>query len=260
MFLIDIGNSRIKWAVSDGNDYTSLGEVDYVAKELEVQLEVMWNAVSKPDSVAISSVAPPRVVKALISWVEAKWGCDIQVVKSSESLGRLINGYVEPERLGVDRWLAMLAVVEGIKPEAPVCVIDCGSAITIDVVDISGEHLGGMIVPGLTMMRTSLANGTSGIRLKDELPAEVSLLARDTEGAVTGGTLYSAVSMIDRVCNDIGVSLGNSTQFYITGGDAPMLMPLLEFEFEYDANLVLSGLFIAASNKIVTNDVVEEAS
>lgn len=248
MFLVDIGNSRIKWAVSIDGEFSSLGEAEYVAKELDVQLDVLWSVIEKPHLVAISSVAPPRVIKAINAWVEKNWASDIHIVKSLDRFAGLVNGYVEPGRLGVDRWLSMLAVFEGVKPETPFCVVDCGSAITVDVVAADGQHLGGMIVPGLSMMRSALVKGTSGIRLKDELPVEVSLLARDTEGAVTGGTLYSAVSMIDRVCTDIVSSQGEATQFFITGGDAPMLIPLLEYEFEYDANLVLNGLLIAANS------------
>lgn len=242
MFLVDIGNSRIKWAVSDGDEFTSIGEAEYVAKELDVQLDVMLNSLEKQSRVAVSSVAAPRVIKAFVSWVEGRWQSDVQVIKTTQQQGSLINGYVNPESLGVDRWLAMIAATDAGNTGVPVCVVDCGSAITVDAVNSNGEHLGGVIVPGLSMMRNALVKGTSGIRLKDELPADVSLLARDTEGAVTGGTLYAAVSMLDRICSDIVASLGCRTQFFITGGDAPMLIPLLDHEFEYDVNLVLNGL------------------
>ncbi len=242
MFLVDIGNSRIKWAVSDGDEFTSIGEAEYVTKELDVQLDVMLNSLEKQPTVVVSSVASPRVLKAFVSWVEGRWQSDVQIIKTTQQQGNLINGYVNPERLGIDRWLAMIAVTDAGNIGVPICVIDCGSAITIDVVNSDGGHLGGMIVPGLSMMRNALVKGTSGIRLKDALPADVSLLARDTEGAVTGGTLYAAVSMLDRICSDIVTSLGCRTQFFITGGDAPMLIPLLDNEFEYDANLVLNGL------------------
>ncbi len=242
MFLVDIGNSRIKWAVSDGDELTSIGEAEYVPKELGAQLDMMLNSIEKQLTVAVSSVAAPRVVKAFVDWVNVSWQSDVHIIRSTRQQGGLVNGYVNPERLGVDRWLAMIAATDAGSIGVPVCVIDCGSAITIDAVNSDGEHLGGMIVPGLSMMRHALVKGTSGIRLKDELPADVSLLARDTEGAVTGGTLYAAVSMLDRMCSDIVSNLGCRTQFFITGGDAPMLIPLLDNEFEYDANLVLNGL------------------
>ncbi len=243
MLLVDIGNSRIKWAVYRDESVQLLGEAEYVAKEFEAQLDVLWSGVEKPERLAVASVAAPRVIKSLTTWVEEHWGCELSVAKSTQMHGRLINGYIEPERLGVDRWLAMLAISEKDDLEdAPFCVVDCGSAITIDAVDGNGQHLGGMIVPGVSMMRNALVKGTNGIRLKDEQPAEVSFLARDTEGAVTGGSLYTAASMLDRVCNDIGMTLGDETLFYITGGDAPILMPLLEYEFEYEPNLVLKGL------------------
>ena len=143
-----------------------------------MQLDVMLNSLEKQSTIAVSSVAAPRVIKAFVSWVEGRWQSDIQIVKTTQQQGSLINGYVNPECLGVDRWLAMIAATDAGSIGVPVCVIDCGSAITIDAVNSDGGHLGGMIVPGLSMMRNALVKGTSGIRLKDELPAEVSLLAQ----------------------------------------------------------------------------------
>ncbi len=242
MLLVDIGNSRIKWAVSNDDEFRSIGEAEYVSKELDSQLDAMLCSVEKQAIVVVSSVASPRVVKAFSGWVEERWQSDVLVVKTAKQQGKLLNGYVNPERLGVDRWLAMIAATDEGSVGVPACVIDCGSAITIDVIGEDGQHLGGMIIPGLSLMRNALVKGTRGIRLKDELPAEVSLLARDTEGAVVGGTLYAAVSMLDRVCSDITISTGRDTRFFITGGDAPTLIPLLDKAFEYDANLVLNGL------------------
>ena len=242
MLLVDIGNSRIKWAVSNDSEFRSIGEAEYVSKELGSQLDAMLCSVEKQAVVAVSSVASPRIVKAFSGWVEERWQSEVLVVKTGKQQGKLLNGYVNPERLGVDRWLAMIAATDEGRVGVPACVIDCGSAITIDVIGGDGQHLGGMITPGLSLMRNALVKGTRGIRLKDELPAEVSLLARDTEGAVIGGTLYAAVAMLDRVCGDIVVSTGCDTRFFITGGDAPTLIPLLDKEFEYDANLVLNGL------------------
>ncbi|MCF6218044.1 MAG: type III pantothenate kinase [Gammaproteobacteria bacterium] len=242
MLLVDIGNSRIKWAVINGDEFTSMGEAEYVSKELESQLDAMLYSVEKQMIIAVSSVASPRVVKMFSCWAEARWQSEVLVVKTAKQQGKLLNGYVNPERLGVDRWLAMIAATDEGRLGVPACVIDCGSAITIDVVGGDGQHLGGLITPGLSLMRNALVKGTRGIRLKDELPAEVSLLARDTEGAVMGGTLYTAVSMLDRVCSDIVVGTGRDTRFFITGGDAPTLIPLLDKTFEYDANLVLNGL------------------
>lgn len=246
MFLIDIGNSRIKWAVGDSESLSFHGEAEYVAKELDAQFDVMWRDIAKPDHVVVASVAAPKVVKALGVWLESRWQMTYTQIKPEAQTDGLLNGYLEPERLGVDRWLALLAVMIEEQPETPFCVIDCGSAITIDAVNAKGEHVGGLIVPGISMMRNALVKGTSGIRLKDKLPAEVSILARDTEGAVIGGSLYSAVAMIDRVCDDILAMLGSSTQFFMTGGDAAELIPLLDHEFAYDAHLVLHGLAIAA--------------
>jgi type III pantothenate kinase len=92
------------------------------------------------------------------------------------------------------------------------------------------------------MMRQSLVGGTKGIRLKKETLSEVSLLARDTEGAVTGGTLYAVVAVIDRVVDDVTEALGVDLTCVITGGDAPALLPLLRRQYTHEPDLVIQGL------------------
>ena len=161
------------------------------------------------------------------------------------SSGGVTNGYVEPEALGADRWAAIVAAYQG--SAKPVCVIDCGTAITLDVVDADGIHQGGLIAPGLDMMRRSLVTGTSAIgSLVVEARSASPLLARNTTDGVNNGTMRMAGALIDRVIEEAAADYGRDLQAVITGGDAGRLQPLLRCSPRYDRDLVLKGIAILA--------------
>ena len=160
----------------------------------------------------------------------------------------MINAYVEPQRLGSDRWAALIGAHAAVS--GPLCVVDCGSAVTLDALDVKGQHLGGLIIPGLDMMRGALINNTSGIHEQALArgEGEVSVLARDTQGAVTGGVLYTLIAVIDRVTADLAADLQSPLTRVITGGDAERLLPLLAGPYRHEPELVLQGLAIVAES------------
>ncbi|MEW5757378.1 MAG: type III pantothenate kinase [Pseudomonadota bacterium] len=245
MFLLDVGNSALKWAVLERGALTKHGRCRYDLRELQAQLDASWGAVAKPPAAFVVSVGAPKVSKVVAEWMERHWGITPHfIVSSAERLG-IRNAYVEPERLGADRWVGMIAAYH--KVGAAVCVVDCGTAITIDAVSAKGDHLGGIIAPGLHLMRESLLKGTQGIHLRKRYSGQVALLARDTEGGVNGGTLYAVVALIDRVLADVSETLGKNVKYVITGGDAPQILPLLAHDFIYESDLVLQGLALIAT-------------
>jgi type III pantothenate kinase len=128
-----------------------------------------------------------------------------------------------------------------------VCVIDCGTAITLDVVDAAGNHQGGLIVPGLDMMRRSLVKETAAI---GPLPAEAggmqSLLSSNTIDGANCGIMHMAGALIDRVIGEAATGYGRSLEAVITGGDAERILPLLRHPPRYDRDLVLKGVAILA--------------
>jgi type III pantothenate kinase len=240
ILLLDIGNSSIKWCWLDGGQLCDAGKVLHADAELTSVLDEAWRDLPQPGAVWVSNVAGSELAGALEQWLQQHWGLLPQYVSSSEARGEVRNAYGEPGRLGVDRWLALLAAYE-ISKQA-VCIIDCGTAITVDVLAGSGQHLGGLIVPGLGMMRDALYAGTEGVQ---EVVAESptgGLLARDTAGAVEGGSLYAVVAFIDRVCADMKKELDEPMTCLLTGGDASEILPLLNAEVEHEPLLVLQGL------------------
>ena len=185
------------------------------------------------------------VADVISSWVAGNWNTSPVYLAVSSSAAGLSNAYENPRDLGVDRWAAMIAAYHDCQDT--VCVIDCGSAITIDVVRADGLHLGGMIAPGLDMMRRSLAGNAAGIRLPpDDTAQPVKLLANSTAEAVNNGTVYMAAAMIDRVIADVAARHHADVEVVITGGDAPRIMPLLGATPRFVPELVLRGVAIIA--------------
>ena len=237
--VLDIGNSRIKWACTLGDALTERACVPYEASDLAQVLDAQWKHLEPPGGVLAASVRGRAVGDTLRTWVAQHWGQEVDFVAAEAMAHGVRNAYSEPGRLGADRWAALIAA-HRLHGEHPACIVDCGTAVTIDALSESGEHMGGLILPGLTMMRRALVERTDGIG--EVASGDVSLLARSTEDGVTAGTLYTLVAAIDRIAGDVTAELGVETVRILTGGDAEIMLPLLEGPWQYEPDLVLRGL------------------
>jgi type III pantothenate kinase len=248
ILLIDIGNSRIKWAslskgkLHPGDDIQRPEE----PRALVSCAENHWKHLKKPSAVVVSNVAGPAFAAALNDWAISQWQVPVHFVIAEKSAFGIINAYTVPERFGPDRWAALIAARR--RYDGAVCVVDAGTAVTIDVLGDNGAHQGGLIIPGLNMMRRALLDRTQDILAATIEPVRggITLLARDTRDGVDGGTLYTLVAVIDRVVTDVGAELGSEPTCVITGGDAAALLPLLAGEYHYAPELVLEGLAVIA--------------
>ena len=242
--LVDIGNARIKWALQEGNSWSD-GEAQLrKGRAFKDIARPLWKDVKQPERVIVSNVAGRDYEKSVETWVKRRWKVMPEFLRSQASLCGVTNAYQAPERLGVDRWANLIAA-HAYYPGA-VVIIDCGTAITIDALDAAGKHLGGLIVPGMDLMSAALVGNAAGIELQEPDSQSVSLLGSSTESAVAGGVLYTAVALVDRVCQDLRAELGQATKTLLTGGDAPRILPLLGSRPRHDANLVLRGLSVFA--------------
>jgi len=242
--LVDIGNARIKWAVQNSATWKTGEPLIRQQRAFKDLARPAWKDLETPDRVIISSVAGEEYRKSVQTWVKRRWKLIPEFLHAEDHQCGVSNAYSAPDRLGSDRWANLLAVHAHYKE--PVVVIDCGTAITIDAIAGDGSHLGGLIVPGMDLMATALLEGAPGIQIQEQDKQEVSLLGRSTEAAVSGGILYAAVSLIDRVCLDLKVELGDAATILLTGGDAIRILPLLSCMPDYDPELVLKGLAVFA--------------
>ena len=162
----------------------------------------------------------------------------IKVKSLAEGCGVKI-AYRHPEKLGVDRWLALLAARKIYS--CSTCVVDCGTAITIDLLDEEGQHLGGVIAPGLTLMKKSLAGATQDLDFfESQFPIG---LADNTEAAIYSGTLFSIVGLIEHT-----MSKNLGFQLILTGGDAEIVAKELSVDAIVRSDLVLQGLAVVITS------------
>jgi len=237
MLELDVGNTRIKWrrlgsqgeSVASGIEAGKGGVFEFLAET------------SAPSRVRISCVRDQVFRAELVSAIESCWGLVPEFAESLAGYAGLSNAYVMPERLGVDRWLAMLAAKE--LASGKFCVLDAGSALTLDFVEAGGRHLGGYIVPGLSMQKRVLLQNTA-IRIP-EFDASAELApGRSTEAAILNGVMGMAVAWIAEECRD---HLGGG-ELFVTGGDALLLMGYLQkkgISCSLVPELVMDGLSIA---------------
>ena len=178
--------------------------------------------------------------------MQQKWSIEPLFLRTSAELCGVQNMYPDPSEHGVDRWAALLGAKK--LYDDPVCLMDVGTAVTVDLMDASGVHRGGRIMPGLDMMRKSLLQNTAGVK---EVDGDCPGFAINTADAVTSGTLHMLQAGLIEVCTSAKERLGDTMKIIITGGMAEKMLPLLiELpDIRHEPHLVLHGLFFASQQK-----------
>lgn len=235
--LIDMGNSRLKWATTVAGQIIA-GSPLLNSQITRHELIEAWKGICTPQRIAVSCVTANRLLELVQSVAIELWlDVDITVVKSQAQLCGVTNAYQQPEKLGVDRWLSLIAVWRHY--HKPACIVDCGTAITIDLIDADGRHQGGLISPGLTLMKKSLGQGTEALaHAGASFTFWPCTPANCTEAAIYSGTLAAAVGLIEYMQAKHAVNM----QLVLTGGDAGLIAGQLDTTPIVDPNLVLRGL------------------
>lgn len=245
MMLLDVGNSSVKWALCRESRLAERGRFIHIGNDFSRLASEAWGHLPEPAAVTVANVAGRRMEQAITGWTRAKWNITPGYLRATGTAAGVQNAYTDPARLGVDRWASLVAAHRDY--DGPVCIIDCGTAITMDAVDADGVHLGGLIMPGLGSMKRSLVTDTADIRIAgDDSHLPQTLLARDTRDAVNYGVVYMAAAAIDRIILDFGAAPGERAEVIITGGDADVLLPLLARRPRHDPDLVLRGIAVLA--------------
>lgn len=233
--LLDMGNSRLKWGIEHNGRVDRGMAVDYRRPDFINELQYAWEGLSRPGKLAVASVAEPVYTDKVVDLACNLWpGLEVLFPKVNACAYGVSNAYRQPEKLGIDRWLALLAV-HRYYPGA-CCIVDCGTAITVDVITAEGRHLGGLISPGLLLMKKSLAANTAALSVDSR--QSTCGLADTTAAAIDNGTLLAATGLIETVF----FSLDKPCQLIICGGDADIVAGRLHQPHIVDAELVLKGL------------------
>ncbi len=233
-FLIDMGNTRLKWAITMGGQIVA-GQPLVNDRINRDELVKLWGGKYRPRRLVVSCVGANWLLELVQSIAHEIWlDIDIILVKSQAQAFGVINAYQQPEKLGVDRWLSLIAVWQ--KYQSSACIVDCGTAITVDLIDADGRHQGGLISPGLTLMKKSLAQGTEALPFGET--SHVFGLASCTEAAISSGTLMAAIGLIEHVL----AKQPKNMRLILTGGDAELIAGQLGIASIVDLDLVLRGL------------------
>lgn len=247
-FLIDVGNTRLKWArlvhgkLTHHGSATHRGSLDSALASLSAAL---------PEDVArvlVANVAGDDVAHRLTELARAHSSVMPEFVATTAEAFGVRCAYADPARLGVDRWVGVLAAHR--LAAGPACVIGAGTAVTFDAVDAHGTHLGGLIFAGARLAAAALDAQTSNIGAtapSGARPAGLDLLGKSTDAAVGNGAMLALAAALDRAVAAVDAALGARSHVYLTGGDGPYFRGWLETETELRADLVLEGLALFAA-------------
>jgi type III pantothenate kinase len=177
-----------------------------------------------------------------------------QYVRSTRRSAGVRNGYLQTWRLGADRWVAMLGA-RALHPGRALCIVDVGTALTLDLLDAHGQHRGGLLVPGPTLMVESLLSNTAGIRRRagrpsargNARPTGAALFGRSTRAGLLAGSTAACAALIERALGEARATLRARPRLLLAGGAASQVAPLLRVPYVRADQLVLHGLALLAS-------------
>ncbi len=241
--LIDIGNTRVKWA-RDAAGGLGRSRAARHAGWSARDFEPVIGTGARTERILVASVAGDPINAALRRAAQRRGAPVPQFVTTQRKACGVTAAYLEPWRLGVDRFLGMIGARAHFE-RLPLCIVGVGTAMTVDLLAADGRHRGGAIIPAPPLMVSSLLEGTNGIRRRARGGAAGrgrALFGRSTRAAVEQGARYAAAAAVDRAISEATRLVGGEPRLLLTGGGAPGLRPLIRTESVLVPDLVLEGL------------------
>lgn len=242
--LVDIGNSRVKWAWLEESGLRNPGAAPHTGAD---PFDIVHSAAASGrvlNGIAIVSVLERSLTESLVTRLSEALGVPVRMAATEATAGGVRNAYTDHRQMGPDRWLAMVAAFRAFR--TAVCVVNAGTAVTIDAVAADGSHLGGLIIPGLQLMRDSLVRRAAGIRTaadhQDAAATPAQIWGRDTESCIRLGARRAAACLIEDRIKALRDGEGEGSVLVLTGGDAPALQSVLAIPAQLRPLLVLEGL------------------
>jgi type III pantothenate kinase len=248
LLLIDAGNTRVKWALADEpavrlGSWSAFGQVEHANM---ADLPAAW-ANLRAARIVISNVAGNAMRTSLGQLLSAVPGLDgvPEWFVSQPQCAGLRNAYRDPGQLGCDRFASAIGA-RALYPDRPLLVATCGTATTVDTVSAEGVFIGGMILPGLGLMASSLARNTAQLpQIAAGLDAD-GPFANHTDAAIASGCLAAQTGAIEHAAAALAHRYG-SAQCVLSGGAAALVSPHLRQPHVRVDNLVLIGLHAVAT-------------
>lgn len=235
--LLDLGNTRLKWALRRDSDMLASGAVAW-NENVPDTLSEAWSALPQPATVFGASVVDAARERIVTRSAATEFMREVIWLRTPAEACGVRNAYAEPQRLGVDRFLAMVAA----RADAPgACILaGVGTALTLDALAADGRHLGGLIAPGPRLMQQSLLGATAQVR--PVAAGTIVEAADNTADAVASGCWLAAAALVERFTARMAPALDETPTLRLGGGDAEILLPLLATPAQLVHDGVLRGL------------------
>ncbi len=242
--VLDFGNTSVKWGAAPHlTEEGFAGEVAYAhasgAEALAQALRHAWPLTRAPGAIGYVGVRCSSLESQVTARLGGYWDVPVSRLESRAAEAGVVNGYDRPEELGSDRWAALIAA----RRQAPggACVVDVGTAITVDGLDDEGLHVGGAIFPGPGLLRRILAEGASGLpHVSDE--AGGHLPARATSEAIQSGVAVGELAALEALVDKVGKACPPAVPRLITGGGALGVIAGSDRDWLFCPRLVLQGV------------------
>ncbi len=234
--LVDFGNTRLKWAEWRDGSLRFAGVFAHAEASLEAGMAAAWRNLPTPRSVHIASVVDAARERELAELVHAVFSMPAEFVRSPARALGIVNAYREPQRLGVDRFLAM-AALHAQDARAQV-LVSCGTALTLDALDADGRHLGGLIAASPALVRRALGVATARV---GDAQGELVELATNTADGAWSGSILAAVALVERFRAHVAERLDGAVAIVADGGGVDEWLACLDGA-ERGHDLVLRGL------------------
>lgn len=251
---VDVGNTRLKWAQyaepHPGAALLAHGAV--FLEQIDNLAETEWKDLAPPASMLGSIVAGEGVKRRVEEQLEI-WDIAPRWVVSSPHAAGVTNGYDHPNRLGTDRWVALIGARHRVLAMGgvplPALVVMVGTAVTVDALDESGRFLGGLILPGFGLMLRALEMGTAGLKAPT---GEVRDFPTNTSDALMSGGAHSIAGAIERMHRRLLARAGQPPVLMMSGGAAVKLAPITDLPFETIDTLIFEGLLALQSHRLTS--------
>ncbi|MFZ1547626.1 MAG: type III pantothenate kinase [Candidatus Nitrotoga sp.] len=231
MLLIDVGNSRIKWATVEDGMWLHQNVLENTHASA---LSMAFSELPPPDRILVSNVAGENMAQ-MLSAACATWHCPVEFIVAQVTQCGVRNTYEHPAQLGSDRWAALIAAWH--QERASCLVVNCGTATTVDALSAEGVFLGGLILPGVDMMRSRLAAGAAQLAQTKGVWRE---FPRNTADATFSGSIQATIGAIRLQFETLAVR--GSVRCLLSGGAADDIQLHLKLPLVRVDNLVLRGL------------------
>jgi type III pantothenate kinase len=248
ILLLDVGNTRVKWAWLEELSLAQAGAVAHDAMHTTWYAEIEADG-RAPERIVVSNVAGTTFEQAATAWAQARFGLRPEFITASETAFGIRNSYARPAALGVDRWLGMVAAWATV--QRPTCILNVGTACTVDALDAHGRHLGGLILPGALLLQESITGlietTEPAAGLAHAAPLANPLLPSLAQGGPLLGIYLMLAATAERSIVEVERQTRELPRVVLTGGDARLVQPHLRYAAEFIPDLVLAGLAIAAT-------------